>query len=366
MTGRGLLTSDGSFWLRQRRLEQPAFARSRLEALDRIVVPATQAMLAGWETALPADDPIDVDAEMMRLALEIVGKALFSIDLSREAHRLTQAVLTALDHIIYRVRHPISLPGVRSLRFRQALRTLDQAVYELLAQRRRADPGDDLLGMLLRARDEETGAPMNDRQLRDEIITILIAGHETVASALTWAWHLLAQHPAAWQQLSAEVHTALGDRLPATADLERMPSLGQVFSETLRLYPPAWLITRRALQEDRVRGYRIPAGALMIISPYTIHRHPAYWRNPEAFEPGRFDASSGTPGPRYAYIPFGGGPRLCIGNQFATIEAQLILALVAQRFRLEALPGRPVQVEALVTLRPRGGLPMRLRPAFEG
>ena len=365
ITGRGLLTSDGDLWFRQRRLEQPAFSRPRLAALDTFVVPAVQRLLDHWETHLPTRQSIDVDQHMMQVTLEIVGKALFSIDLSSQAPALTSAVLTTLDHIVHRARNPISLPAFlptrRNLRFRAALSTLDAAVYDLMAARQEAgDPGDDMLGMLMKARDEETGQPMSERQVRDEVITLLIAGHETVASALTWTFHLLAANPDARQRLENEVHSVLGGRLPTTADLPNLPYTGWVFSEALRLYPPAWLITRKALAEDQISGHTLAPGTLIILSPYVLQRAPAYWPEPERFLPERFEPSTEKARPRYAYIPFGGGPRLCIGSNFAQIEAQLILALVAQRFRLESDASAAVVADPLVTIRPRGGLHMTL------
>lgn len=371
ITGRGLLTSDGDLWFRQRRLEQPAFSRPRLAALDTFVVPAVQRLLDHWETHLPTGQSIDVDQHMMQVTLEIVGKALFSIDLSNQAPALTSAVLTTLDHIVHRARNPISLPAFlptrRNLRFRAALSTLDATVYDLMAARKEAgDPGEDMLGMLMKARDEETGQPMSERQVRDEVITLLIAGHETVASALTWTFHLLAANPGARQRLENEVHSVLGGRLPTTADLPNLPYTGWVFSEALRLYPPAWLITRKALAEDHLDGHTLAPGTLIILSPYVLQRAPVYWPEPERFLPERFEPSAEKARPRYAYIPFGGGPRLCIGSNFAQIEAQLILAMVAQRFRLDPAPRAAVIPDPLVTIRPRGGLHMTLsRPQPE-
>jgi cytochrome P450 len=370
ITGRGLLTSDGSFWLRQRRLTQPAFARPRLAELDKIIVPATQAMLDRWQGAVrigAQSGVVDVDREMMRLTLEVVGKALFSIDLSQEAGRLTGAVLTALDHIVFRARNvivpPDFVPTPRNLRFKQALRTLDLAVYSLIAERRKyGQPGDDLLGMLLQARDEETGEPMSDQQVRDEVLTMLIAGHETVASALTWTWYLLAGHPSAWERLRDEVINTLGDHQPSSSDLPALSYTAQVFSEALRLYPPAWVITRRALEEDELLGYSVPAGALVILSPYVVHRRADFWENPLVFQPERFAAVLESKQHRFAYIPFGGGPRLCIGNQFAAVEAHLIIAMISQRYRLELVSPAQVEVDALVTLRPRYGMSMQLKP----
>lgn len=365
ITGQGLLTSDGSFWLRQRRLAQPAFARPRLTLLDQIVLPATQEMLDRWQQAAHSGQVIDVDKEMMLLTLVIVGKALFSIDLSREASRLTGAVLTALDHIVYRARNIVVLPDFvptpRNLRFRRALHTLNEVVYSLVADRRtHGIEKDDLLGMLLKARDEQTGELMSDLQVRDEVMTMLIAGHETVASALTWTWFLLARHPEIRQALHHEVKVCLAGRAPSQEDLPDLSLARSVFSEALRLYPPAWVITRKAVEEDKLWDYPIPPGALMIISPYTIHRLSDFWPDPEKFNPGRFNQETENRH-RFAYIPFGAGPRLCIGNQFASIEAQLIMAMVNQNFWLELVGEQEIQMDALVTLRPRNGLPMRVR-----
>jgi len=362
ITGRGLLTNDGSDWLRQRRLAQPAFARPRMQALDQIIIPAAATMLERWEAARKAQSVLDIDREMMQLTLEVVGKALFSIDLSGDARALTGAVLTTLDHIVYRARNmvtpPAFLPTPRNLRFHRALAALDQAVYQMIASRKRAgDPGDDLLGMLLAARDAETGQPMSERQVRDELMTMLVAGHETVASALTWTWMLLAQNPPARQRMQAEIDTVLQGRLPTSADLPGLPYTAAVFAEALRLYPPAWLITRQALEDDEVDGFHVPRGALLVLSPYALQRQPAYWHEPGAFLPERFLQPEGPP--RFTYIPFGAGPRICIGNQFAQVEGQLILAAAAQRFQLE-MAGPPPRVEALVTLRPQGGMHMRL------
>lgn len=381
ITGRGLLTADGEAWLRQRRLVQPAFHRSRIAALDGLVTEAAARMLARWEPLARAGEPVDIDAEMMRLALEIVGQALFSVDLSASAGELTGAVLTTLDYLVYRARNPFSpptfLPTRRNRAFRAALRTLDAAVYGLIRARHgrlsaastHAQPGleadsrpADLLEMLLIARDPESGAGLTEQQVRDEVITLLIAGHETVASALTWAWYLLAQNPNAAEKLYDEVHTTLGGRGPAAGDLANLPYTQRAFEEALRLYPPAWIITRKALGPDEVCGHPIRAGGLVILSPYTIHRHPDFWERPGSFEPERFDPTRAAGRPRYAYIPFGGGPRLCIGDGFARFEASLILASVAQRYRLTLADAAPPNVEALVTLRPRHGLKLLLQP----
>jgi cytochrome P450 len=362
VSGDGLLTSDGDHWLRQRRMMQPAFHRQRIHAFGEQMTAATERMLARWD-ALPGGTTLDVDAEMMKMTLEIVGHTLFSVDLSSDAGNLVHAVLVALDYIVYRAQTPLALPVVvptlRNRRFRAALQMLDRAVEHLLADRRaQANGHDDLLAMLLEAR-SETGAPMSDRQLRDEIITLIIAGHETVASALTWTWHLLSLHPGVVDQWQVELASVLGGRTPVTEDVPRLPYTRAILDEALRLYPPAWLITRNSIGADSIAGYSIPPNALIIISPYVVHRQPALWPEPEAFQPERFLAEPDAP--RFAYLPFGGGPRLCIGNAFALAEGVLVLATVAQRYRLEGASGRTVRVDPLVTLRPHGGLPMVLR-----
>jgi cytochrome P450 len=362
VTGNGLLTSDGGFWLRQRRLAQPAFHRSQLAGFGRTMVEAAGAMLERWRS-LPSDKPLDIDGEMMRVTLEIVGETLFSMDLRGEASALAEAVLATLDYILYRSRVPFALPTAvptgQNRRFKQALRRLDETVYGLIERRRqRPGEGNDLLAMLLQARDEETGEGMDDQQVRDEIMTLLIAGHETVASALTWTWYLLGQRPDVEARLYGEVQGVLGGRRPTMEDLPQLAYTRMVFDEALRLYPPAWILTRRAEAADVVNGYQIPAGALVVISPYTVHRHRKFWPEPEVFRPERFGEEEGNKRPRYAYIPFGGGPRLCIGNHFALMEGVLILATVVQQVRLVRPEGEAVRVVAGVTLRPGEGLPM--------
>ncbi len=369
ITGEGLLTSDGRSWFTHRRLMQPAFHRQRLEGYATIVGEATAAMLERWQAQI--DCPIDVDAEMMQLTLEIVGKTLFNLDLRQDAPEITHAVLELLEYVVYRATNPLvlppSLPTPRNRRFSVARRMLDDMIFSTIAARRASgeDPGD-MLSMLLLARDEETGQGLSDEEIRDEMVTLLIAGHETVASALTWSWYLLSQHVAVRQRLEKEVQQVLNGRFPTIADLEKLTYARQIFDETLRLYPPAWLITRRALEDDLVGQHVIPAGSILILSPYVTHRNPAFWPNPLGFYPERFTPEAVQQRPRYAYIPFGGGPRLCIGDRFALMEAPLIMAAIAQRFRLNLLPGHPVVMEPLVTLRPRHGILMSLESVETG
>jgi cytochrome P450 len=376
ITGRGLLTNDGESWLQQRRLIQPAFHRSKIAAFDSLIVSSALRVLDRWERA--GEEILDIDAEMMQLTLQIVGQALFSIDLSDQANELTQATLIVLDYIVHRARHPISLPPgfptTRNRQFSSALRLFNRYIQNLIEGRRRdLDQSNgasragspDLLEMLLLARDEQTGKGMDDRQLRDEIITLLIAGHETVASALTWTWYLLSQNPQQESELHAELDQVLQGRFPSSPDLARLPYTRMVFEEGLRIYPPAWMITRRATGLDRLPGYEeypIPAGALVLTSPYLVHRHPDFWGDPEKFMPERFSPENSAKRPRFTYIPFGGGPRLCIGDGFAMLEARLLIAAIAQRYRLRPIGSKSVEAASLVTLRPINGLPMAIEP----
>jgi len=362
VTGRGLLTSDGETWRQQRRLIQPTFHRRRIAQFGELMTAATQKMVDRWDAT---SAPLDIDAEMMQLSLEIVGQALFSLDLSQSAGELTRAVLTMLDYVVYRASTPLAAPlwwpTRRNGRFLAARRLLNNVIAEMVQNRRAQlaagqQPADDLLTMLLEARDPESGDGMSDAQIRDEIITLLIAGHETVASALTWCWYLLAQHPEQLARLQEELDGVLDGRRPTIADLAQLPLTRAIFDETLRLYPPAWIITRRAIAADKLGDGEIPANGLILISPYVVHRHPGFWPEPEQFRPDRFLPGASDGRPRFAYIPFGGGPRLCIGDQFALTEAQLIIAEVARRGRLALVPDQKVVMEPLVTLRPQHGL----------
>ncbi len=364
VTGEGLLTSDGPSWLRQRRIAQPAFHQARIDGFVDLMEAAVDRMLGRWQPYVKNGEPVDVAAEMMRVALDIVGQALFGTDMGSEAADLSAATQIVLDHIVWRARTfgavPAFLPTHRNRRYWSARSRLDQAVYRLIEMRRRgAGAATDLLAMLVAARDPETGASLSDRQLRDEIITLLVAGHETVASGLAWTWYLLAKNPAVEARLREQA--TLPDR-QGTFDPRRMDYARMVYEEALRLYPPAWIITRRALGADEIGGYTIPKGAVVALSPYVTQRDPRFWDEPERFDPERFAPERVVGRPRYAYFPFGGGPRLCIGRDFALIEAQVVLSRVASRYRLELVGDQRVEIEAGVTLRPKHGLKMRIRP----
>lgn len=363
--GNGLITNDGASWLHQRRLIQPAFHRQHIAAFGTLMTTTATEMLQQWDTRSAGECVLDVADEMMGLTLRVVGLALFGANMGSEVDTVGRSFTTLNDFLTRAAYQPyIMLPGVPARGKRQsqaARRELDQIVYQLIAARRAGSTDrDDLLSMLLHARDEETGEAMNDRQLHDEVITLLLAGHETTAVALTWTWFLLSTHPDVEARLHAELGAVLAGRSPTTDDLPNLPYTRMVVEETMRLYPPVWSILRRAVGADQIGPYVVPAGTSIFISPYAMHRHPAFWEHPDAFDPERFTSEHSSGRPHFAYVPFGGGPRQCIGNSFALTEAQLILATVAQRYRLRVLPGHQVKPHPLITLRVRGGLPVWL------
>lgn len=364
--GEGLVTSSGAHWLRQRRLIQPAFHREQIAAFGPLVTGAALEIVEQWRAAGPEGLVIDVAEEMRRLTLRLIGQMLFSLDIRREAQIIGTAFTTLNEDTSYRLRNvfvpPLWVPVPRNLAFRKARRQLDQVVYEIIAARRRSGSDQsDLLGMLLAARGQDSDGGMTDHQLRDEIMTLLLAGHETTATALTWIWYLLSTHPVHLRRLQAELERVLSGRLPSVDDLSALEYNRMVVQESLRLYPPIWIIGRRAIEDDRIGDYTIPAGAVVLFSQYAIHRHPAFWENPVAFDPERFSAERSTGRHPYAYFPFGGGPRLCIGDRLAMLEIQLVLATILQHYTLDRVPGHRVEPEPLVTLRPHAGMPMRLR-----
>jgi cytochrome P450 len=363
--GNGLVTSEGDFWRRQRRIAAPAFHRQRIEGFAGAMTRATADMLARWDAAGEAER--DIDRELMALTMRIASETLLGKDLSGEADVVGDAIsfltLNTNDRITRLVDLPLSWPTPENRRYLASIKVVDDILAELVAARRRT-PGEhhDLLAMLMEAKDEETGEGMTDAQLRDEAVTIFSAGHETTSNALSWTFWLLAQHPEVAARMYAEVDAALGGRTPTLADLPALPLTRNVLQESMRLYPPAWITGRRAEADDEVCGYRIAKGTQVLVSLWATHRHPKFWDDPEAFDPDRFTPARSEGRAPFAYFPFGGGPRVCIGNTFAMMEAQLILAMVSQRYRLELAPGARVEPERGITLRPGPALPMRLRP----
>jgi cytochrome P450 len=362
LIGHGLLASEGELWRRQRRLIQPAFHRPQLAAYSEIMVACTEQLLATWRDG----EVRDVHQEMMRLTLQIVARALFGADVTDEAAVVDEALRVALERFGTRLSSlafllPDTLPTPDNWGFLRAARRLDAIVYRIIAARRASgvDRGD-LLSILLRARDEADGGGMTDKQLHDEVMTLLLAGHETTAIALSWTWYLLAQHPAVEAKLLAELQAVLGGRAPTVEDLPQLPYTEWVLWEALRLYPPAWALAREAVQDCEIGGYPVPAGTIVVMSQWLLHRDPRYFDEPERFLPERWADGLAKRLPRYAYFPFGGGPRLCIGAGFASLEAALVLATVLPRFRLTLVPEHPIALWPSATLRPRYGIRMVL------
>ena len=362
--GEGLITSEGETWRKQRKLIQPAFHRERLAGFARSMVSDTEAMLARWETR--GAEAFDVHGEMMRLTFRIVGRTLFSADVEADADRIGPAVTAAMhhadDYAEALVRVPQWLPTPSNLRFKRSMRALDDLVLRIIAERRRQAWGgaetqpNDLLAMLMAAHDDETTAGMSDRQLRDEVMTLILAGHETTANLLSWTWYLLSSHPDVARRVRAEVDEVLGDRAPTVDDLPKLRLVKMVVEESMRLFPPAWAFERQAVEDDELAGYRVKKGTIIGVSPYMLHRHPRFWENPEGFDPERFSPERSEGRPKYAYLPFGGGPRFCVGNAFAMMEAQIIVAMIARKHRLALVPGHPIALDPRITLRPRHGV----------
>ncbi len=362
LAGKGILTSEGEFWRRQRRLMQPAFLRNSVARLSTTMVESIGRFVDEWEQAADGRT-LDVLPEMMRLALRIASVSLFSTDISGDADSIGRAYRSAFEYVSLKMNarlllQPLWLPTRRNREFKRCKALLDRVVLELIARRHGESPRHDVLDLLLAAQDEDSGQRMSDEQLKDEALTILTAGHETTGAALAWTWYLLGQHPEAQQELFEQVAGHLQGRLPAMEDLARMPLVTAVFEESMRLYPPAWGMPRETVEPDVICGYPIPAKATIILSQMLAHRHPDFWQRPDAFDPSRFLPPSNQGRPKFAYFPFGGGPRICIGNQFAMVEGPLALAAIVQRFRFELVPNQCVEPDATFTLRPKHGVQM--------
>jgi cytochrome P450 len=359
--GNGLVTSEDAYWLRQRRIAQPAFHRERIAAMAASMVKAAADTDRRWQTIAATHAPIDVAEEMMHLTQTIIIRTMLggSIDLNGVAAAWS-LVNRHIGESFWSLGLTDSWPTPRNRRFKRALAVLDDAVLTMIRQRGQQTDGrdDDVLSMLLNGRDEETGESMTERQVRDEVMTIFLAGHETTALALAWTWFLLSAHPDARRRLESELDETLGGREPTYADLDRLPFNRMVIEEAIRLYPPVWGFSRRALGSDQIGAYALPAGWLVLIVPYVLHRHPEYWEQPDRFDPERFSASQSAIRPKHVYLPFGAGPRHCIGNHFAMTEAQLVMATLAAKFRLRLADSRPIRPQPLITLRPGGGIKM--------
>lgn len=361
ITGNGLLTSEGDFWRRQRKLMQPAFHRQALVGFAATMTEETEKFIPHWDALAARGRPFDIAQDMAALTLRIAGLTLFSTPVGDAADAFGRNLRLAFDFVGFKMRPtlpvPLWVPTPANLRFKAARRRLDTVVYQIIETRRKTlDPPPDLLAMLMAARDEETGAAMSDRQLRDEVITLLLAGHETTAITLTWAVYVLTQEPAVAERLYDEVSAALRGAPPTADDLKRLPYTRMVVEETMRLYPPAWGLPREAINDDEIGGYHIPGRTLVALNQFLTHRHPDFWENPERFDPERFTPERAAARPTFAYFPFGGGQRVCIGGQFALMEATLVLARFVQRYRVRLAPGHPIEFDTMFTLRPKHGV----------
>jgi cytochrome P450 len=360
--GDGLLTSDGDFHRQQRRLVQPAFHKKRVEGYANVMVQFTQEMLETWQ----AGTQLDMSQSMQQLTLRIILKSLFNIDSPAQVATLGHAFNTVINNSRRRygalARIERHLPLARNQRRDMGVRTIDDIVYELITQRR-AEGRDmgDVLSMLLEAQDE--GNTMTDKQVHDQVLTFVAAGHETAQNTLSWTFYLLSQHPTVCDKLLAELQTVLAGRAPAVADLANLPYLEWVINESWRIYPPAWIQGRRAIEAYDLDGYHFPANTVALISQWVTHNLPDIWGDPENFRPERWNPASGQKVPQGAYFPFGGGPRICIGMPFAEMETKLLLASILQRYTPRLVPGFPVVLQPRVTLRPKHGMLMILEAA---
>lgn len=363
LLGKGLLTSEGDFWLRQRRLIQPVFVRSRIASYAPAMVEATLRMLADWQPGQHRN----IHPEMMKLTLDIAAKTLFNADAASEAQDIAEAM--RFLHHIFSVRFanlvpvPMWLPSPNNLRLRRAVRQLDAIIYGFIRQRRASgeDKGD-LLSLLLHARDADDGTRMSDQQVRDEAMTLFLAGHETTALVLSWTWYLLAKHPQVEAQLLAEINKVLPGRLPIFDDVAKLTYTEAILLESMRLYPPAYTVGREALGDCTVGGYPVRRGMTILMSQWVVQRDPRFFDEPDEFRPERWLGEAAKKIPKFAYFPFGGGPRLCIGNTFALMEMALVLATLAPRFRFTLAPGTEIKAVPVFTLHPEPGVPAVLTP----
>lgn len=362
--GEGLLTSEGDFWRRQRRIAQPAFHRQRLAALAERVAAAADTAVERLRGTVRRGGPasIDVASEMMRLSLDAVSTALFTSeqtddDAARIAAALAVAQHDAQARIESLIDWPLFVPTRLNRAARRAVADLDRILFRMIESHRRASPRpDDLLTLLLEARDADTGEGMSDRELRDEAMTLFLAGHETTAVALSWTLFLLATHPEVMARLRDELGRVLGGRAPTLADFKLLPFLAQVIDESMRLYPPAWVVERQSIGPDVVSGFRVPARAAIVLCTYAVHRNEALWPEPLRFDPERFAPERAGGRPRYAYLPFGGGPRQCIGKDFALMELMLALPRLVMAFDYRVDSSRPIEMNPQITLRAKDGI----------
>jgi len=365
--GNGLLVNEGESWMRQRRLAQPAFYKKRLEGLFNTMVNTAERFFDNdFDKHCSNSDSFNITPEMNIVTSDIALDTLLGGNRYGENRDIQDTIKEAQQYIVRRIRYPHTIPWMHlngtHRRFQNDIKRFDNAIYQVLADYRKSDEDDNhLLSMLLEARDEDTGETMSDQQLRDELITIYVAGHETSANALSWTWYALTQNPDVYQKLKDEVRTVLGNRRPTIEDLRALPYTRRVMEESMRMYPPAWAMGREALDEDEAVGYRIPKGQIIFLSIYNIHHDTGIWKDPQRFDPERFTPERVKARPRGVYMPFGLGPRMCIGNNFALMEIQLLIAMMVQRYDFELDENHLVEPEPMVTLRPKNGVKVRVK-----
>jgi cytochrome P450 len=366
LMGKGLLLNEGEAWLRQRRLIQPAFSKARVESYASAMVECTERMLVQWSDG---EEQRDIGAAMAAVTMDIAGRTLLGIDVGERFSDVTRLLRTVMFDFLARfgaaVPLPYWVPTPRNLRLRYTIGRLDRILQGLIEQRRAAGAaGADFLSLLMNARDEEDGQGISDRQIRDEVMTMFLAGHETTANALAWTWHLLGEHPKIQRRVQDEARAVLGNRGPTAADVPKLVFCEMVIREAMRLYPPAYVVGRRPMEDITIGKHFIPAGTNVLMSQWIVQRDPRWFDDPLLFHPDRWSdgLGGGLAGrlPKYAYFPFGGGPRVCIGNTFAMFEATLILAMIARRFTLVPLRAGPVRIQPAVTLRPGEAIMMRI------
>jgi cytochrome P450 len=360
VVGEGLLMNDGEPWRRQRKLMQPAFHQKKIAGMASRMAAAGRELIEELSASAEAGRPIDMAQVMGSQTLRIAGRLLFNTETASDTAAFIDAIPVIMAYVAVRgrsiIKVPQALPTATNRRFREAMDTLDRVVYKTLELRRKgAGESEDLLSLMMEARYEDTGLGMTDEQLRNEVLTLFLAGSETSATALTWTWVQLSKNPAVMRELRAEVDRVLGGREPTLDDLPNLVYTTAVLEESMRLRPPAWLISRTAVAEDSLSGRRITKNSIVFISPYLVHRHPAFWENPEGFDPTRFLPGKDAERHPFAYVPFGAGPRKCIGLSFAMMEMKILLAMMVQAFNFHLVPGSEPQLEASLTLRPRDG-----------
>ncbi|NMO20132.1 cytochrome P450 [Pyxidicoccus fallax] len=364
LLGNGLFESEGEYWRRQRRLIQPAFHRERLRGLVADMARSIQRMLDGWDAR--AGQPFDMAEEMGRLSIRLVGRAVYSGEpddaLCHALRRLAWLVNNPRHWLVQEVTRRLAINTARRQEFLAHLGRLDALAADVIARRRAGGPEDDAMSVLVAAKDRDTGEGMTDKELRDEFMNLFAAGHEATGTALTWAWYLLAEHPEVAERLASESAAVLGGRAPTAEDLPRLRYATQVFEETLRLYPPAWRVTRVAVGADKLGGHDVAPGTVVSAISYVVHRHPAFWESPETFDPDRFAPERAQGRHKFSYLPFGAGQHICVGNNLALLKGTLALAMAAQRFRAAVAPGWKVAIQPGIVLQPRGGLPMTVSP----